>query len=278
MREQASVHRLIQGESHWELAHRELPSVLRPFVRSWIGYCERATSISRRRELPGLAVVAIFEFGPPLRVSASDGEAREYGGFVAGLDDGPAITEHDGVQAGVQVNLTPLGARACFAVPLSQLSRRVVALPDVLPSARGLAERLADAASWTERFAVVERLLCERIAAAPAPSKRVGWALDRIHATDGRVRIEALSAELGHGRKHLGALFHDHVGVSPKRYAQLVRFDRLVARLRSAAEPCWSQLAAELGFADQAHLAREVRRFAGVPPTELRRVVAELLG
>src|SRR5690606_17895702 len=147
------------------------------------------------------------------------GYAGCHEGFVAGLDDGPAITEHDGEQAGAPVNLSPPGARARFGLPLAQLSQQGVALPDLLPRRRGVAERLAEAASWTERFAVVERILCQRLAVAPAAAKPVAWALDRIHHSDGRVRVEALASELGYSRKHLGALFHEHVGVSPKRYA-----------------------------------------------------------
>jgi AraC-like DNA-binding protein len=272
------VEQLSHATSSWEIARCELPDPLRPYVRSWVGYTERATSICRRRELPGLSVVVIFEFGPPLRVSDGGSDVclvRGPGGFVAGLDEGPSITEHDGMQAGVQVDLSPLGARACFRLPLRELSKQVVALPDVLPSARGLSERLADVGTWAGRFAMVERLLCERITAAPAASRQVAWALDRITMSGGRVRVDELTRELGHSRKHLGALFHEHVGLTPKRYAQLVRFNRLVARAGCELEPNWSQLAVELGYADQAHLAREVRRFAGVPPTSLCQLLAE---
>ena len=89
--------------------------------------------------------------------------------------------------------------------------------------------------------------------------------------------MAALSAELGFSRKHLRALFREHVGLAPKLYAELVRFARLTARLKATPDVSWASLAFELGFADQAHLAREVRRFSGVPPTEVRLLLAGAL-
>ena len=80
--------------------------------------------------------------------------------------------------------------------------------------------------------------------------------------------IAALSRELGYSHKHLVSLFRDQIGLSPKLAARLLRFDRLVRELRLGPRP-WAKLAYELGFSDQAHLAREVRRFAGLTPSAL---------
>jgi AraC-like DNA-binding protein len=87
-----------------------------------------------------------------------------------------------------------------------------------------------------------------------------------------------LAAELGFSRKHVVSLFRDHVGLPPKLYAEVVRFDRLTRRLKTGPDASWARLALELGFADQAHLAREVRRFAGVTPREIRLLVTGALG
>lgn len=267
---------LTDGTTRWQLAQPALPVSLMPYVRSWMGYTERAPGPTRRRELPAPQYVVIFELGPSLRVSASGSEvcASTYrGGFVAGIDDSFSMTEHDGHHAGIQVNLTPLGARSVLDVSLADVTRRVVALADVAPGARTVSDQLADAPTWAERFGVVERWLVDRIRAAPAPSAQVSWATRQLERTGGLVRVAGLCSELGCGRKHLAALFQEHVGVTPKVYATLIRFDRLVGRIRSSPGASWADLALDLGFADQAHLAREVRRFAGVTPTDLRRLV-----
>lgn len=246
-----------------------VPGHLRPFVRSWVDYTERTRAPLRRRELPGPQVVLIVEFGPPLRVFESGSETRSAlhpGGFVAGLDDSFSLTEHAGFQSGIQVNLTPLGARSLFRVSARELARKVVDLTDLLPGQRYLAEELC---SSRERFRVLERLLTARCSPGASPPS-VTWARRRIEASRGLVEIGALSHELGYSRKHLVTLFEEHVGFAPKRYASLVRFDRVMQALRAGPDVPWAELALRHGYADQSHLCRELRRFSGVTPTVLR--------
>lgn len=262
------------GGASWEVASTPIPPALRAHVRSWTGYVERTTGPLIRRELPGPRVVVIFEIGPPIRVYERGGDARFErfrGGFCAGLDDTFSFTEHDGEQSGVQVDLTPRGARALLGVPQSELAGRVVGLGDLLPRAhRAMGERLANAASWDERFDLIEATLLDGLARADDDHAAVTFATRAIHASGGLVDVATLAREVGYGRKHLASLFRDHVGTTPKRYASLVRFDALAARLARGDERSWAALAIDHGFADQAHLAREVRRFAGLTPTDTR--------
>ena len=83
-------------------------------VLTYCGYAERTQHPTRRRELPWPGVVLIFDFGPTLRILDPFDETvagTHAAGFVAGLHDICALTETSGAQSGVQVNLTPLGAR-----------------------------------------------------------------------------------------------------------------------------------------------------------------------
>jgi AraC-like DNA-binding protein len=84
-------------------------------------------------------------------------------------------------------------------------------------------------------------------------------------ATEGRVRVERLAAEVGWSRKRLWSRFRAQIGLTPKRAAQLVRFDHAAHRL--AAGHSAARVAAESGYADQSHLHRDVMAFAGVTPT-----------
>ena len=104
---------------------------LRPLVtRGYTGYEERTGAPLRRVQTPHPAIVVIVNLGPALRV---DGAA--FGSFVAGLTDLPVLTEHPGEQAGIQLDLTPQGARMLLGVPLREVGRRVVALDALLPEA-----------------------------------------------------------------------------------------------------------------------------------------------
>jgi AraC-like DNA-binding protein len=224
-------------------------------------------------------VVVVFEFGPPIRVFEAASEvrwARHRGGFVAGIGDEFTVTEHAGFQAGLQLNLTPLGARLLFGLPLDALARRVVSFDDVLPKEqRRLAERLGNMPSWDIRFRALERFLLDRLSGVPSQVAPAAWAVRRILAAGGAIDIGQVADELGYSHKHMITLFRDGVGVRPKLFAGIVRFDRVVHRLRARDSCSWAELALAMGYADQAHLAREIRRFSGFSPTELRAAVAD---
>jgi transcriptional regulator GlxA family with amidase domain len=81
----------------------------------------------------------------------------------------------------------------------------------------------------------------------------------------GRVRVEHLAAEVGWSRKRLWSRFRSQIGLTPKRAAQLIRFDHAAHRL--AADHSAALVAAESGYVDQSHLHRDVMAFAGVTPT-----------
>ena len=248
-----------------------------PHLASYIlklnGYSERTSGLLRRYEFPGARVVLIFEFGPPLRVGVPgrrpEQSVRHAGGFVAGLDDGLTRTEHDGYQSGLQLDLTPLGARLFLGLPLSELTGQVASFADVLPEHRYLAEQLYELPDWAARFDCVERLVEESVMRSSVDLGAVSWALDYM-GENAAAGTRELAEGSGYSQKHLIQLFRDRVGVSPKQLRRIQRFDRLLDFVRAAGEPRWSELAQELGYYDQAHLIRDVRDFAGVTPVGLR--------
>lgn len=259
---------------------RSPASHLRPYLRSYAGYTEESQGLLRRLEFPAPKVVVILEFGPPIRVfeSAPPRRAHRYpGGFVAGMDEIVAITEHDGFQRGLEVNLTPIGARLVFGVPMSELAGRVVPFRDLVPREhQSLVERLEEMPDWDARFDLIEDLFARRIAASRVSTDVVAWAVRRIEDRGGALDIGALARELGYSPKHLIALFRDRIGVPPKLLARLVRFDRLMQELRSGASATWVDLAAKLGYYDQAHLIRDVKQFTGTTPTKARAMLDDL--
>jgi AraC-like DNA-binding protein len=274
----AKVEQGSNGGVRWEMAARPLPAVLRPWVTKCDGYGEWAGEPVARREVPGPRVVVILEIGAPIRVHdpIDEGKLTTFtGGFVAGLDDRSTLTTHDGVQRGIQIDLTPTAARRCFDRPMSELLGRVVSLVDLLPrSERHLCERLAELGDWDARLEVVETLLAERITACRADTRVAEWATRRIEACGGALDLDALARELGYSSKHVISLFHEHVGMTPKRFARVVRFDRLVRHLRSGGAGSWAELAARFGWFDQAHLSNDVKRIVGVSPSKAREMLA----
>ncbi|MFB8277849.1 helix-turn-helix domain-containing protein [Nocardia colli] len=83
----------------------------------------------------------------------------------------------------------------------------------------------------------------------------------------GRIRVEPLAVEIGWSYKRLWSRFRSQIGLTPKRAAQLVRFDYAAHRL--AGGDSAALVAAESGYTDQSHLHRDVMTFAGVTPNRV---------
>ncbi|RJL34662.1 AraC family transcriptional regulator [Bailinhaonella thermotolerans] len=197
------------------------------------------------------------------------GPAGRMRAVVAGLHLGAAELRQEGPARGVWVRLTPLGARALLGVPASEPAGRAAELADVVPELADLPERLAARPHGARREVLEDALLAglarhgERAARSP-----VGAALAALRRAG---RVEEAARLLGCSRRHLGAVVRSELGVTPKEYQRLVRFEaargRLVAAAR-AGEAGLAAVAAASGFADQAHLSREWRAMAGCTPTE----------
>ncbi len=247
-----------------KLATRPPQPALAPHVRSLAGWHELADGPVRRAEMPGGRIVLVISFGPTLDV-----DGRRFSSFVAGLHDTPALTEHAGEGHGIQAYLTPLGARRLLGMPMREITGQVIELEDLIGRAADeLAERLATAPTWSERFTLLERAIAERVLEAPPVAAELEWAWSRLHDTDGAVAIGDLAEELGWSRRHLAASVREELGMPPKALARLLRFERAAARLRAGAELV--DLALDSGYYDQAHFNRDFKQFAGVTPTVYR--------
>jgi AraC-like DNA-binding protein len=126
-------------------------------------------------------------------------------------------------------------------------------------------EQLRATGSWEHRFAIAEAALARRHEAGRAVDPEVAFAWGQMVTNRGRVRVEHVAAEVGWSRKRLWSRFRSQIGLTPKRAAQLIRFDHAAHRL--AAGHSAARVAAESGYVDQSHLHRDVMTFAGVTPT-----------
>jgi AraC-like DNA-binding protein len=279
-----------------EFAVRRPGAGLRPYVAWCVGYRQAGVAPAAHRGLPSPWLTMIVTLDEPLVIARHPDPrqpASTHDFLLGGLHTAPALVTHAGRQSGIQLALTPLGARALLGMPAAELASIDVEAADVLGRLAAEArERVLAAPGWAGRFAVLERFLAGRLRAAqadrvPAPRPEVSYAWDRLERSRGAVRVAELAAETGWSARHLGEQFRAETGLSPKAGARVVRFDRARRRLlRRQAEDgqvVLADLAAECGYYDQAHLAREFRDLAGCPPSvllaeEFRNVQADLPG
>jgi AraC-like DNA-binding protein len=188
--------------------------------------------------------------------------------WIGGLTDGPTIVGVGETYGSIDLKLSPLGAYTLTGMPLSELTGACVALEEVFGPAGGeLVTRVREAQDWNVRFDAVEAFLLTRLAQGPQPDPAVVRAWKRLRVSHGRIRVEALAAELGCSRRYLRDGFVRQVGLSPKTVGRLLRFQHVQERIRETPAR-WCDVAHHAGYADQSHLNREFRELAGITPSD----------
>ena len=251
---------------------RRLPDpALDGIVSDICGYRETAAGHFRNVEYASLTVPLVISFAEPFAIGLgkAPGDNDRFASFAAGLFAGPVMIESFGAACCVQINFTPLGARRFFRLPMSELTDSMVVLDNVL-GAEGMAlrEQLGNAPDWASRFDLAETFVTTRLASAAETPLEIAWAYDRIIASGGRTRISSIAEKLGWSRKHLAGSFSNAIGIGPKTLSRIVRFNRALGLSRQQSAD-WAGIAADCGYADQAHLVREFRDLAGETPTAL---------
>jgi AraC-like DNA-binding protein len=244
-------------------------------ISGMTGYRETARGRFFQREAAGLVVPLIISFGTPFLIALGrePAAADRQPSFAAGLHAGPVFIESDGGAECVQVDFTPLGAYRFFGGAVVDLAARMVDIGDVLGrEGRQLRERLGATDGWQNRFDLVEDFVAGR--ANHLPSPEIEYAYRRLARSTGGARIAALASEIGWSRKHLVDRFRSELGLAPKPIARMMRFHHASRLARGGACSGWAGIAAESGYADQAHLVREFSTLAGETPTAWARRLA----
>jgi AraC-like DNA-binding protein len=271
------------------------PARLRPFVSGYIGYRLAGAEPGRHRGLPSPELTFIVTLDDPLAIDAHPDPGQPAGTYdtlLGGLQTAPALVSHEGRWSGVQLGLTPLGARTLLGIPAAELANWDAEAADVVGGfAAQLRELVVRQPTWAERFAVLDELLARRAAQSEADRcvevrPEVSYAWRRLRQTGGGVGVAGLAAETGLSARRLGTLFRAEFGLAPKEAARVIRFDRARRRIGRAVTSAgaggagsgrgtgegsaatFATLAAECGYYDQAHLAREFRALAGCPPSQ----------
>ncbi|QNK66770.1 helix-turn-helix domain-containing protein [Variovorax sp. PAMC26660] len=255
---------------------------LRPFVRllwaSAPGDTPAERPGAREHVLPTGGMHLVFRLsGPPLKLfdRTDDARGQTFGHAIIGgaraafyLRDLSVTTRSVGAQ------LQPGAARALLGAPEDALAGQHTPLEAVWGErqAADALERLHEADEPALQLQVFEALLTQRI----ATSLRAG--LHGLHPavaatlgplTSSNPSIAALVADSGYSHRRFIALFRGTIGLGPKEYARVMRFDRALAL---AADPArnWIDIALDAGYADQAHLSREFSALAGMSPQAWR--------
>ena len=166
----------------------------------------------------------------------------------------------------------PAQAPAFARAPGRVLADRIVPLEELWGGeGRNLPARLRELQP-ADAFDLLEETLLRRLATGRGGplldlSRLLGW----IRSERGRQSVERLAEAAGVTRQHLTRVFRERVGVTPKRYCRIARFQAALGHLGAGAPVDWARVAAECGYADQSHLIAEFRELSSLTPHPLER-------
>ncbi|MFD9888440.1 helix-turn-helix domain-containing protein [Amycolatopsis sp. NPDC059027] len=241
----------------------------------WISFYlafQRTTPVPETRTVAALnSVVVVIDLDTPVRHQVADSPLATVSPVV-GLSNTPMTYTRVGRERGIIIELTPLGARALFGLPLREVSRTSVRFEDLLGArARFLREELREARDANHRFQILDRRLSSWLLDEPELPKSLDRSWRSLTISGGAVKVDDLAERAGLTRQHLATRFHREVGLPPKAIGRIARCHHAIRLLTGTNPPPLPRLAALCGYTDQAHLNRDFRLLIGRTPTALLR-------
>jgi AraC-like DNA-binding protein len=165
--------------------------------------------------------------------------------------------------------LLPGAAQALFRFTADELANRHTSLSDLWGAqADLLRERLLDLKTPSHQLDLFEMFLMARLPQVKGIHPAVAEALAGIKETS---VVSSLVSNSGLSHRRFVELFSQAVGLTPKRFARVLRFQSVFKHLTNNPLATWADLALDAGYSDQSHFNREFREFAGLTPEDYRR-------
>jgi len=169
----------------------------------------------------------------------------------------------------VGVSFRPAGAVPFLRLPSNELWNQHLALEDLWgSSARQLRERVLEAPTPAQKLRAVELCLFERAAGMLEEQPVVEYAVSNLLRAPQTARIAELTIKTGFSSRRFIELFKLHVGMTPKLFCRVRRFQSVLRRITSGRPITWADVAVDCGYFDQAHFIRDFQAFAGINPSK----------
>ena len=226
---------------------------------------------SKERLLPSGEPAIIFNLREePIRLYDAEDLTRwaEYGHAVlSGARSNCFVIDCEQQERVIGVQFRPGGAFPFLRMPLSEAEDTSVALDDIWPGRAGeIRERLLASSDVNSMLLVLEQCLSERLARSPELHPAVTYALGQFLSGRDYGRVESVSEKIGLSARRFIELFHRQVGLTPKVFCRVRRFQRVLHAVQGAKDADWAQIALECGYYDQPHFIHEFRSFSGLTP------------
>lgn len=246
-------------------------AVLSPFIKCfWILENEKQDSVAGlQKVLPDACPELIIHYGDRFRIR-SEGKIRRqpyaflFGPITRYIEIGPS-----GTTGMIAARFYPGALSAFLSFPVKGIADRYVALDKVFGKEATALERSvrADGKDHQQMIAVLETFLVARLLQNGFVPVLKRSTLEQI---TGRqvVKIEALSEQLHIGRRHLERKFNEQVGMTPRLFLRIVRFQNVFRIIHRKSVRNLTDLTYRAGYFDQSHFHRDFKAFTGMSPKD----------
>jgi AraC-like DNA-binding protein len=219
-----------------------------------------------QRIVPDGRPALILNFGSPFQ-SQTDGVWKSQPEcFFVGQITGPLLLRPSGPAGMLGIQFRPHGAAQLLGLPMSELTDSATALADLSRRLSRELERLRQLPSLTRALAVLDSILHAFAQQTCTDDDPVSYAVRAIEGTGGLTSVRELADRIGWSTRQLQRRFKDAVGISPKLFGRMQRFQRVFRAMEDSTSD-WVDAAGRCGYYDQAHLIRDFREFSGKTPT-----------
>ena len=168
----------------------------------------------------------------------------------------------------IGVHFKPGGAFQFFKLPADELQGRLVSLDDVWGAAAAdLREQLLEAGTPRRQFQTLENALMARAVKRFERHPAVRFALDQFSGAERIRTVSEVSDQIGLSARRFIEVFRSEVGLTPKLFCRIRRFQKLIHSLGAGSRVNWANAALECGYFDQAHFIHDFQAFSGLTPS-----------
>ncbi|QWU17724.1 Helix-turn-helix domain-containing protein [Paenibacillus sophorae] len=164
------------------------------------------------------------------------------------------------------IRFLPGYAEQFLKFPVSEFTENEIPVQNVLPHAAELLEMIASQLTFKDRIHAFENFCRQYYREQLEVPNLVQYLTDKILASQGTVQIGELSAETGYSTRYMHKTFERYVGVSPKLFSRIIRFQHVLKALEDPSKEKTFGRILELGYFDQNHFIKEFKEFSAVTP------------
>jgi AraC-like DNA-binding protein len=172
------------------------------------------------------------------------------------------------VSSMIGVHFRPGGAFPFFDFPVNELNNLTIEMDAIWNNEiHRVRDAILNTSLISHKFNILENYFLQKSKREPESNPLIKYAVDQLLSSPQVWTIDQLSKKIGISHKHLISLFKKFVGLSPKQFARIAKFQKVIQLVEKQQQIEWTPLAYECGYYDQAHFIKEFEAFSGVNPS-----------